>query len=39
MARYLLEIEPVASASREDLERLLRPVLQALVDPPGETGP
>ena len=34
MARYLLEIEPVASASQEDLERLMRPVLQALVDPP-----
>jgi AcrR family transcriptional regulator len=38
MARYLLEIEPVASASREDLERLMRPVLQALVDPPAGTG-
>ncbi len=38
MARYLLEIEPVASASREDLERLMRPVLQALVDPPAGAG-
>jgi AcrR family transcriptional regulator len=34
MARYLLEIEPVASASREDLHRLMEPVLRALVDPP-----
>ena len=34
MARYLLEIEPVASASRADLERLLEPALRALSDPP-----
>ena len=33
MARYLLEIEPVASASHEDLHRLMEPVLRALVDP------
>ena len=35
MARYLLEIEPLASASREDVQRLMEPVLRALVDPPG----
>ena len=34
MARYLLEIEPLASASREDVARLMEPVLRALVDPP-----
>jgi AcrR family transcriptional regulator len=34
MARYLLEVEPVASASHEDLARLMEPVLRALVDPP-----
>jgi len=34
MSRYLLEIEPVASSSREDVERLLAPALRALVDPP-----
>ena len=33
MARHLLQVEPVASASRADLERVFRPVLQALVDP------
>ncbi len=33
MARYLLEIEPVASASREDLHRLMEPVLRALTSP------
>ena len=33
MARHLLEVEPVASASREDLERLMEPVLRSLVDP------
>lgn len=32
MARYLLEIEPVASASPEDVRRLLEPALRALVD-------
>lgn len=35
IARYLLEVEPVASASREDLHRLFEPVLRALVEPPG----
>jgi AcrR family transcriptional regulator len=34
MARYLLEIPAVAGASREDVVRLMEPVLQALVDPP-----
>ena len=34
MSRYLLEIEPVAGASREDVERLLARALRALVDPP-----
>ena len=34
MARYLLEIPPVANASRDDVARLMEPVLQALVDPP-----
>ena len=34
MSRYLLEIEPVAGASREDLERLIEPALRALSDPP-----
>ena len=35
MARYLLEIPAVADASREDVVRLMEPVLRALVDPPG----
>ena len=34
LSRYLFEIEPLASASREDLHRLMEPVLRALVDPP-----
>lgn len=34
MARYLLEIPGVADAPREDVERLMEPVLRALVDPP-----
>ena len=34
MARYLLEIPAVANASREDVQRLMEPVLRALVDPP-----
>ena len=34
MARYLIELEPLAGASREDLVRLMSPVLQSLVDPP-----
>ncbi len=33
IARYLLEIPAVAGASREDIERVLEPVLKALVDP------
>ena len=33
MARYLLEIEPVAGASRDDLHRLMEPVLRALISP------
>ena len=35
MARYLLEIPAVANASPDDVARLMEPVLQALVDPPG----
>jgi AcrR family transcriptional regulator len=34
MARYMIKLEPVASASPEDLHRLLGPVLDALVEPP-----
>lgn len=34
LARYLLQTEPLASASEEDLLRLMQPVLQVLVDPP-----
>lgn len=34
MARYLIEMPAVAGASREDVERLMAPVLRALVDPP-----
>ena len=34
MARYVMEVEPLASASREDVERLLTPALRALVEPP-----
>ncbi len=34
MARYLLEIPVVAQASQEDVQRLMEPVLRALVDPP-----
>ena len=33
MARYLLEMPAVAGASREDVARLMEPVLRALVDP------
>lgn len=32
MARHVLHIEPVASASRADIERLLEPALRALVE-------
>jgi AcrR family transcriptional regulator len=34
MARYLIAMPSVAAASREDVERLMLPVLRALVDPP-----
>lgn len=34
MARYLLGIPAVANASPEDVQRLMEPVLRALVDPP-----
>jgi len=34
IARYLLEIPSVAQASPEDIERIMEPVLKALVDPP-----
>ena len=34
LARYVFELPGVATASREDLERLMEPVLRALVDPP-----
>jgi AcrR family transcriptional regulator len=34
MSRYLIKLEPVASASHEDLHRLMEPVLRALMDPP-----
>jgi AcrR family transcriptional regulator len=33
IARYLLEIPSVAAASREDIERVLEPVLRSLVEP------
>jgi hypothetical protein len=37
MARYLIELPAVAQASREEVERLMAPVLRALVDaPPAE---
>ncbi|HUR12890.1 MAG TPA: TetR family transcriptional regulator [Mycobacteriales bacterium] len=36
IARYLLEIPAVAQASPEDIERVLQPVLKALVDPSPE---
>ena len=38
MARYLIELPAVAGASRDDIERLMEPVLRALVDPPGDRG-
>ena len=38
MARYLIELEPLASASRADVQRLMQPVLQALVDPPATSA-
>jgi AcrR family transcriptional regulator len=33
MARYLIKLEPVASAAPADLERLFTPALRALLDP------
>lgn len=39
MARHVLGVEPVASASRGDLERLLEPALRALVLGPAAGGP
>ena len=35
MARYLLELPAVAGASKQDVQRLMEPVLRALADPPG----
>ena len=35
IARYLLEIPAVRAASREDIERVMEPVLRALVEPTG----
>ncbi|MCU1621231.1 MAG: transcriptional regulator, TetR family [Frankiales bacterium] len=34
LGRYLLELPAVKAASREDLERVLLPILEALVNPP-----
>ncbi len=34
MTRYLFEVPAVAGASREDIERLMEPVLRTLVDSP-----
>ena len=34
LARYLIALEPLASASREDVTRLMEPVLKVLVDGP-----
>ena len=34
LARYVIEIEPLASASRSDVERLFLPAIRALVEPP-----
>jgi len=33
IARYLLAMEPLAGASREDVERIMRPALRAIVAP------
>lgn len=38
MARYLIQLEPVASASAADLERLFTPALRALLEPTGGAG-
>jgi len=34
MARYVIEVPPVAGASAADVQRLMEPALRALVDPP-----
>jgi AcrR family transcriptional regulator len=34
MARYLIKLEPVASATAEELDRLFQPALRALIEPP-----
>lgn len=39
LSRYLMELEPLASASREDVHRLMEPVLRALVDARPEPAP
>jgi hypothetical protein len=39
VARYAMEIPAVAAASREDIERLMEPVLRVLVGPPDAAGP
>lgn len=33
MARYLLQVQPVAGADRADVQRLMEPVLRALTEP------
>jgi AcrR family transcriptional regulator len=38
MARYLIKLEPVASASHEDLLRLMEPALGALIEPPARVA-
>jgi len=38
LARYVLELPALAGASREDVQRLMQPVLQVLVDPPTSAG-
>ena len=35
LARYVLEIPAVSAASQEDIQRLMEPVVRALIDPPG----
>ncbi|MCW2606009.1 MAG: transcriptional regulator, TetR family [Frankiales bacterium] len=34
MARYLLEVQPVSTATREELHRVVEPLLRVLVEPP-----
>lgn len=38
MSRYMIEVEPVASAAPADIERVLLPALRALLEPP-DAGP